>query len=233
MTLSSNWFTEGYIDFELKQYTLLAYLQKVDSLFREKRLYTSLSELISHYHNLSVFKVNAHSLEEHFHKELKGIDLTTKRLTYSKKEISENEIEELKDIVEFSIKEIKNRINIGTELFDEVESHLLFFDVGIVSLNKDEGYLVILFLNDFYVYRYFSSPLVLNDEQFNSLRLTFIEKIERNFLNTFQSIKLALIKKESCAVYGSEFIDISYPFQETVLPIIKRKFLGFLKKETI
>ena len=32
-TLSETWFTEGYIDFELKKYTLLAYLNTVSKVF--------------------------------------------------------------------------------------------------------------------------------------------------------------------------------------------------------
>jgi len=32
-TLSETWFAEGYIDFELKKYTLLAYLQEVNKNF--------------------------------------------------------------------------------------------------------------------------------------------------------------------------------------------------------
>jgi hypothetical protein len=31
--LSETWFVEGYIDFELKKYTLLAYLQQINKYF--------------------------------------------------------------------------------------------------------------------------------------------------------------------------------------------------------
>ena len=38
-SLSETWFAEGYIDFELKKYTLLAYLQHVNSYFNQNKLY--------------------------------------------------------------------------------------------------------------------------------------------------------------------------------------------------
>ena len=37
-TLSETWFSDGCIDFELKKYTLLAYLQEVNKHFGENKL---------------------------------------------------------------------------------------------------------------------------------------------------------------------------------------------------
>ena len=44
--LSETWFAEGYIDFELKKYTLLAYLQEVDKYFGQNKLNPQLSDVI-------------------------------------------------------------------------------------------------------------------------------------------------------------------------------------------
>lgn len=57
-TLSETWFTEGYIDFELKRYTLLAYLQEVNKYFNQHKLYPQLADLIFHYNNLVSFREN-------------------------------------------------------------------------------------------------------------------------------------------------------------------------------
>jgi hypothetical protein len=38
-TLSQTWFADGYIDFELKKYTLLAYLQEISQHFTKNELY--------------------------------------------------------------------------------------------------------------------------------------------------------------------------------------------------
>jgi len=54
--LSETWFAEGYIDFELKKYTLLAYLQEVDKYFNENKLYPQLADIIFHYNNLVAFR---------------------------------------------------------------------------------------------------------------------------------------------------------------------------------
>lgn len=51
-TLSQTWFADGYIDFELKKYTLLAYLQEVNKYFTANKLYPQLADVIFHYNNI-------------------------------------------------------------------------------------------------------------------------------------------------------------------------------------
>src|ERR1700744_4838720 len=45
-TLSETWFADGYIDFELKKYTLLAYLQEINRAFNENKLYPQLPGIV-------------------------------------------------------------------------------------------------------------------------------------------------------------------------------------------
>ena len=70
-TLSHTWFAEGYIDFELKKYTLLAYLQEVNRYFTVSKLYPQLADIIFHYNNVVAFKKNKQSLQEQFLKNLR------------------------------------------------------------------------------------------------------------------------------------------------------------------
>ena len=58
MTLSETWFMEGYIDFELQKYRLLAYLKEVRQSFEQAMLYPQLSDIVFHYNNLLGFKNN-------------------------------------------------------------------------------------------------------------------------------------------------------------------------------
>ena len=64
--LSETWFADGYIDFELKQYTILAYLQEVNKYFDEHKLYPQLADVIFHYNNLLHFKTNKDYLKQQF-----------------------------------------------------------------------------------------------------------------------------------------------------------------------
>ncbi len=80
--LSETWFAEGYIDFELKKYTLLAYLQEINKHFNEKKLYPQLADLIFHYNNIVAFRENKKHLQEHFPKRLTGIQIEKLQLFY-------------------------------------------------------------------------------------------------------------------------------------------------------
>ncbi len=48
MILSETWFMEGYIDFELQKYRLLAYLQEVKRSFSQNKLYPQLADIVTH-----------------------------------------------------------------------------------------------------------------------------------------------------------------------------------------
>ena len=81
-TLSETWFAEGYIDFELKKYTLLAYLQEINSGFRQNKLYPQLADIIFHYNNMVSFRNNKKLLQDNFPKSLTGIQLEKLSLLY-------------------------------------------------------------------------------------------------------------------------------------------------------
>ena len=62
LKLNNNWYSDGWIDFELKKYKLLAYLQKADDFFKQSKLYPVLSELIQHYNHLNNYQKNQEHL---------------------------------------------------------------------------------------------------------------------------------------------------------------------------
>src|SRR5258706_13215931 len=81
-TLSETWFADGYIDFELKKYTLLAYLKEVNKYFNENKLYPQLADLIFHYNNIVAFRQNKKYLQEQFPKKFSGIQLQKLQFLY-------------------------------------------------------------------------------------------------------------------------------------------------------
>src|SRR5574338_318753 len=83
-TLSHTWFAEGYIDFELKKYTLLAYLQEIHKEFTQNKLYPQLSDIIFHHNNILHFKHNKEMLQEQFPKRFTGVNMDRLQLLYEK-----------------------------------------------------------------------------------------------------------------------------------------------------
>ncbi len=232
-SLSETWFTEGYIDFELKKYTLLAYLQHVDSYFNQNKLYPQLADIIFHYNNIVAFRENRRFLQEHFPKQLTEINIKKLQLEYERIIEDDELMKELEEIVHYSAHQIKTAIQNGTEIYEFVEAKLNIEPVGIIPLDTKEGYLLISdgHFNTTVAFQYQLSIYEKHDEKYRGLRTAFIQKWIRSVSNSVENIKAELIRNRkelpNPAVYNIETA-LAYPMEETLLPIAKRSFVKYL-----
>jgi hypothetical protein len=231
--LSETWFADGYIDFELKKYTLLAYLQEVNKYFSDNKLYPQLSDLIFHYNNLVAFRENKKFLQEHFPKRLTGIQIEKLQLLYQQIVEDDEMMKELESIINYSASKMKTVISNATEIYEFIEDKLVIFPVGLIPLDINEGY---FFLSagtgrSTRVYQYRLSIFEKHDEKYRSIRTEFIADWERNIINSYENIKSELLrgKKDlpNPAVYSIE-VDLTYPVEETLLPIAKRSLVRYI-----
>lgn len=234
-SLSETWFADGYIDFELKKYTLLAYLQEVNRYFNENKLYPQLSDLIFHYNNLVAFRENKKFLQEHFPKRLTGIQMEKLQLLYEQIVEDDDMMKELESIIHYSAGKMRSTITNGTELYEFIEDKLRISPIGIIPIETNEGY---FFLNggtgkNTRVYQYRLSIFEKHDEKYRSIRTEFIADWQRSIANTYEHIKSELIrhKKElpNPAVYSIE-TNLSYPIEETLLPVAKRSLVRYISR---
>lgn len=235
-TLSETWFAEGYLDFELKKYTLLAYLQEVNKYFNENKLYPQLADVIFQYNNLVHFKTNKEYLKQQFPRRLSQLDL--QRLTVLYETIIEDDdmMEQLEDILRYALKKLKGTIEGGTEIYEFVEDRLEIAPVGLMPLDANEGY---LFINDgkfqdTKVFQYRLSIFEKHDEKYRSIKTEFVAGWQRNFVNTCENIKAELIRNRSFMPNPAVFsivTNLAMPFEETLLPIAKRRFVRYLYEQ--
>ena len=232
-TLSETWFADGYIDFELKKYTLLAYLQEVNKYFTEAKLYPQLADVIFHYNNLIAFRENKKYLQEQFHKKLTGMQIEKLQLLYEQMIEDDELMQELETIMHYSIATMKSTISNGTEIYEMVEQSIRIQPIGLIPLDTSEGYLFLRSTaqKQTKVYQYRLSFFERHDEQYRTLKTNFIESWHSNIVNSYENIKGELIRNKielpNPAVYCIE-TNLSYPVEETFLPIAKRSFVKFL-----
>src|SRR3954466_14419873 len=122
--LSETWFADGFIDFELKKYTLLAYLQEVNKYFNENKLYPQLADVIFHYNNLVAFRENKKFLQEQFPKKLTGIQMQKLQLLYEQMMDDTDVMEQLEEIIQYASGQMRSTISNGTELYERIEDKL-------------------------------------------------------------------------------------------------------------
>jgi hypothetical protein len=234
-TLSQTWFAEGYIDFELKKYTLLAYLQEIHRYFDQQKLYPQLADVIMHYNNLLAFKHNKQFLQQQFPRKLTDTDMHRIELLYQTIIDDDELMKELGDIMQFAVEKMNHTIRNGTEIYEFVEGNLVIFPIGLMPLETKEGY---FFLCDgkhaeTSVYQYSLSIFEKHDEKYRSIKTQFISRWTRNFVNTYESIKGELIRSQPSlpnpAVYGIETA-LRFPVEETLLPIAKRRLVRYISE---
>lgn len=233
--LSETWFAEGYIDFELKKYTLLAYLQQVNRYFNENKLYPQLADVIFHYNNLVAFRENKKFLQEHFPKKLSGVQMEKLQFLYEQIIEDDELMKELEEIINYSTSTMKQTINNGTEIYEFIEDKMVISPVGLVPLDIHEGY---FFLSsgqkNTRVYYYRLSFFEKHDEKYRSIKTSYIDNQRRSMSNTYETIKADLIRYRSelpnPAVYAVE-IDLNFPYNETLLPIAKRSLVKYISTQ--
>jgi hypothetical protein len=233
--LSETWFAEGYIDFELKKYTLLAYLQEVNKYFDENKLYPQLADVIFHYNNLVAFRENKKFLQEHFPKKLNGIQLEKLQVLYEQMIGDDKLMQELEEIINYSASSMQTTISNGTEIYEFVENKLIITPVGLIPLDIHEGY---FFLSNggkaTRVYYYYLSIFEKRDEKYRGMKTIFIDLWQRSMSNTYENIKRELIRNRSelpnPAVYAVE-TDLGFPLDETLLPIAKRSLVKYISNQ--
>jgi len=233
-TLSETWFADGYIDFELKKYTLLAYLKEIDKYFNENKLYPQLADVIFHYNNIVAFRQNKKYLQEQFPKKLTGIQMQRLQLLYEQMIEDDELMQELEDIIQYAADKMQSTISNGTEIYEFVEDKLKIAPIGLIPLEQNEGY---FFLSEktrhTRIYQYRLSIFEKHDEKYRSIKTEFIDTWQRSFVNTYESIKTELIKRRielpNPAVYSIE-INFEVPVEETLLPIAKRSLVRYISK---
>jgi hypothetical protein len=227
MMLSETWFMEGYIDFELQKYRLLAYIQDVKKFFNQTKLYPQLSDIVAHYNNLIAFRNNKQLIQEGFPKKIDKIDADRLEVVYERM-LSDTELmQELEDITEFALAQMKGTINEGAEIYEFIEKQMLVEPVGIMPLYKNEGYVFLRYggHTEVRVYNYTITIFEHKDDKYKGIKLEYLDCRTKNLANTYEQIKIDIIREirtlPNPAVYKVEF-PTTVPFAETLLPVAKR-----------
>jgi hypothetical protein len=113
--LPINWYIETPIDFEHKQYTLLAYLQKVDHSFLLKNLSPHLLHMETMVKELYLFNDSFTDIKKKFDKERYIFFKDNSKLIGEDNHL----VYEIKEIVEFSIPQVECRIMTGNKILEK------------------------------------------------------------------------------------------------------------------
>lgn len=234
-TLKDNWLTEGLIDLEYKKYVLLAYLRTVRQSFGRVELYPYLADLVFHYNNIVALKGNKSLIFDSFPKELSLENLKTLELNYRKMIEDDVVMQEIESIMEFALPQFRESMDEGAAIYEFVESKCELSTVGVVPLYAQEGYMFITQPpgHETHVYRYQTTVYQSSSEQMRGLQTQLIYSTEYTFSNTFEQMKLSLIRQYADLPNPAAFLVVSkmnFPYLQTLVPVAKRLLVKHLSK---
>ena len=199
-------------------------MQGVNSQFDECKLYPDLPEVEKHFKLAAHLRQSKKQFLASFRKRIVGVDVQKMEFLYEQVAQSE-EMTEIDSILEYSLPLFQKTLTRGQAQSADIASKLVFTPVGIMPLYLKEGYLFIYRTTqkatDIFQYnvRLFES----SEEQ--TIKTKYIESVPKNMANTFENLKLTLIRKRrelpNPATYLVES-PIDYPGQETLLPLAKQ-----------
>lgn len=228
--LPHDWLTRGHIDFEYKKFILLAYLQEIRQQFDDRKLYPFLADLVFHYNNLLSIKENGEILKNSFPQKLTKADMQNLKLVYEKLVEDEPLMQELNDIMSFSIPLMKAALDEGKEVYEYIESRISLSPVGIRPLYAQEGYLFLQerLKREIKIFRYELTVFTNAAEKYRALNLHFLETVAHRIGYTFEHIKLELVRRFADMPNPATYLldaDIMCPYHETLIPIAKRRLV--------
>lgn len=234
-TLSNNWLTEKYIDFEYKKYILLAFLQDVDKDFDMQKLYPSLRELITHYRQLVTLKEKKDEMYKGFPQSAESIDTENMRIVYQKMVEDMEIMHQLESIVDFSIPRFQKYLAEGRKIYDAIESQLNIFPVGVVPLHAKEGYIFIRDGKnaDTSVFEYDIALFEESDAKYRGIHTQYVKTREMDLGVSYLYMKMELLKEKQEMPNPATYVIESnwvVPLEETLLPIAKRSLLKYVER---
>lgn len=222
-----DWISSRWVDFELKKYTLLSYLQRVDKKFSQRKVYPYLLMLKDQFSDVQQIQQSLLSLNN----PLYSSDATSRKQTETRR----GEMETILNIADFALPKLRRFVDEGNEIEAYVTKSVEIYPVGVVPFENREGYLIFKYNQINRVYQYelrLVKPSSDDDIHSAHLKTWFIQDECLSRFRTLQSLKQDLIKSRkelpNPATYAVEST-FALPYPETLVPIGRKLLYELIK----
>lgn len=225
--LQPDWFTQNWLDAEYQKYVVMAYLQAVRQNFVEYKLCPDLPELRSHYDAGIRFSRGKGTLNAAFPKRISRVTGPPPRIEYKSEVTDPDFMAEVDEIIDFSLPKFQAMVTEGEQRWTDIASSLKLSPVGLLPLRPEEGYLLIHATNQSETQVYYFSMTLYSEQEPGGrvVKLHFVEDVRKTLVNTYENIKLDLIRRHRGLPNPATFMlesQRTYPVQETLLPIARQ-----------
>jgi len=224
--LPRDWVLRSGIDLELQQYTLLAYLQRVEARFQERKLYPHLDDLRAHVDGLLQLRRTKEELARNIPGELLGFDPRSGK-PVRERPADDQWLAVVEEVIDFAVPGLRRMWNEGSGLRQEIAGHIHFAPVGLWPLSTQEGWLLLRTGREARVYGY-TMPLLRerSDADHTRYPLTrYFTSYTLGIARTYEHIKADLIGRHPGLPNPATFAfetDLPLPHIETFMPLAKQ-----------
>ncbi|MBK7945220.1 MAG: hypothetical protein IPJ85_07920 [Flavobacteriales bacterium] len=225
MRLPLDWAFRPALDLELKQYILLAYLQRVRARFGEQKLYPHLDELKAHLLELDRMRAEKEKWSRELGNRLLGFNRATGAAMHEPVP-QDGWLDLVDEVIDWSVPGLQRALMHGMQLREEVARRITFMPVGLLPLDPSNGWLLLRSGSDARAYAYWLSPIQAPVDQLQAARLRtrYIASYSVNLACTYDWIKSDLVRTHRImpnpAVFAFE-TEKGIPCIETFLPLAK------------
>lgn len=225
-------------DVERTQYKILGGLQRAQKAFEQQRVYPHLGHLVKLHGSLISVLESSEDFRNPKTGRISGIDWDEKKVTYEWPELEASEMSVVEDLIRWALPHVRDAIEEGAAVYEHVEDNLELEMVGIMPSYLQEGYLLVPHRSEgvLHVLRYTLSRIEGEDETHRALKTVHCKTVSEEKVDVNpSSVKLQLLEERrdlpNPATYFSK-IDLHVPYQETLLPVVKRRLVRRLVAET-
>ncbi|RPI68354.1 MAG: hypothetical protein EHM43_05160 [Ignavibacteriae bacterium] len=232
--LDLNMFTTGIHDPEAAQYRILGAMQAAASDLHHNRLYPGLGELVELTSILETINNNRDQYQTVLPKRLSGVDFEKKALKFDAVPADAEAIAKMFELVTWALPRLRALTDEGIAMFDFVLQNLRIDVVGIMPIYRDEGY---VFVPDprqhqYHVIRYEMSIYSDESDKYRAMKTFEIAtRDQHDVMSAPEIVKLDLVREHRDLPNPATYLvdtDLDFPFENTILPVAKRKLMKVL-----
>jgi hypothetical protein len=236
--METSWIFHEPIDFEHKQYVLLAYLQKIKKNLNNLKLYPNFQQISLHLANINLVIEKGQYVT--LNRQIKEPDdeiLITDLVPLNVPIFSKEELDELFKICLFSSEKLKDEFNQAKAIW-EIANDSISIEViqNKNATSKKQGLFYIEYDDKFTLYEFIIKPIKKNSVETKNLIKKICVSEDNTFEGCFADIKKPLIKNlEDKDVHKNLILfkvvhTNQFPLRETLLPIAKRKVMNYINQ---
>ena len=214
------------MDEESDMYRLLAYVQRIDAHYRERKLYPYLDELRGRLDQLKELRRRREELSASMPRDITGVDLRKGELVRAA--LREDELLRAIDVmIAQSLPELSGALERGVDLRAQLAASIRFEPVGLLPLYTREGYLLIHHGREARAYAYALTIPMFGREASarRALRTRYVADYTIGITCTYEHVKADLVRSHAHMPNPAVFAfcsDMSLPAIETFVPLAKQ-----------